>query len=255
MGARARPVRGRPRPLPRDVYDLSAEDDEVVAVRQLPSIGSAIRSSLSDLYFNSWRLAPANLLWGVVLIAAMFAGLTSVIGLVLLVLLSLPTAGLYRMGALIARGEPAAFSDFFDGMRRSFGPALVAGAGSIAAALVLATNVLVGFGSGNPIGWFFGAMALWGLVGLVMLLVAFWPIVADPRRDGFPLLRRLALAGMTVVGRPRRMLLMSGVVVALLVVSTVLFALVLMVTVAFVSLASSRYVLPTVDELESRLIR
>lgn len=256
MRGGSRTLRGRTRPLARDVYDLDDADDELeVVVPRPPSLGSAIRSSLTDLYFNSWRLAPANLIWGAVLVAALLAGPRTLLGFVLLVALSLPTAGIHRLGALIARGQPAALSDFFDGMRRSFGPALVVGAGAVASILVLTTNLLVGIGSDNPIGWFIAAMALWGLVGLAMVLVAFWPILADPRREGLSLGRRLALAGMTVIGRPVRMLVLTVVVGIVLLVSTILFAVLLLVAVAFVSLVSSRHVLPTVDELESRLIR
>ena len=256
MRSGSRALRGRIRPLPDDVYDLDPADDEVqtVVVRP-PSLGSAIRRSLTDVYFNSWRLAPANLIWGAVLVAGLLAGPSTLLGFALFVALSLPTAGIHRLAALIARDEPATLSDFFDGMRRSAGPALVVGAGSVAAILVLTTNLLVGIGSNNPVGWFIAAMALWGLVGLAMVLIAFWPILADPRRDGLSLGRRLALAGMTVIGRPVRMLMLALLVGVVLLVSTILFALLLLVAVAFVSLVSSRHVLPTVDELESRLIR
>jgi hypothetical protein len=217
------------------------------------SIGAALRQSLRDIYFNSWRLAPANLLWGVLLLAALLAGPMTVLGMALLVLLAVPTAGLYRMGALIARDEPAAFSDFLSGMRR-YGPAALAvSAGAILLAVVLTTNVIVGLQAGNPIGWLISAMALWGDVGLVMLLVAFWPILVDPRRAGTGLRRRLALAGLVVIGRPLRLVVLTVVLVALLVASTVLFAALIIASVAYVALVSSRVVLPLVDEVEARL--
>ena len=217
------------------------------------SIGSALRASLQDFYFNSWRLAPANLVWGVLLVAALLAGPLTLLGMALVVLLAVPTAGLYRMGALIARGEPADFSDFVGGMRR-YGPtALVVALGAAILAFVLSTNVVVGLQAGNPLGWFISAMALWGDVGLVMLLTAFWPVLVDPLREGLGLRRRLALAGLVVIGRPIRVVALTIVVVALLVVSTVLFAALVIVSVAYIALVSSRVVLPLVDEVEARL--
>src|SRR4051794_29312198 len=85
------------------------------------SIGVALRQSLRDFYFNSWRLAPANIVWGVVLVAGLLLGPVSIVGGALLLALAVPTAGLYRMGALIARDEPATFADFLGAMR-TFGP-------------------------------------------------------------------------------------------------------------------------------------
>ena len=217
------------------------------------SLRAALRTSLQDFYFNSWRLAPANLVWGVVFVAALFAGPLTLLGMGLLVLLAVPTAGLYRVGALIARGEPAAFSDFVGGMRR-YGPtALIVALGVTILAFVFTTNVLVGLQAGNPLGWFISAMALWGDVGLVLLLTTFWPILVDPHREGVGLRRRLALAGLVVIGRPLRIVPLAIVVAALLVVSSVLFAAILLVTIAYIGIVSSRVVLPVVDEVEARL--
>jgi hypothetical protein len=217
------------------------------------SLGGALRTSLRDFYFNSWRLAPANLLWGLLLVAALIASPTSLLGLVLLAGLSVPTAGIYRMTALIARGEPAFFSDFVDGMRR-FGPtaALLALAAAVLA-FVFTTNVLVGIGAENPLGWLVSAGALWGLVGLAMLLTAAWPLLVDPEREDRGLRGRLTLAGLVVIGRPLRVLALAGVVAVVLAVSTLLFALLAMVSVAYIALVSCRYVLPLSDELEARL--
>jgi uncharacterized membrane protein YesL len=254
MAIRARPrAPHQPRPWPTDLPDLEDDPAESRPVR-LPSVRSTARLALSDLYFNSWRLAPANLVWGALLVVALLAGPGSILGLALLILLAVPTAGLHRMGALIARGEAAAFSDFVDGMRRTFAQALLAGAGAVGLGVVLTTNILVGLQSGNPVGWLISALALWGLVGLALSLLAFWPILADPRREQISFRRRLALAGMTVVGRPRRMAALAVVVAVILVISTILFAALLTASIAYVGVLSSRYVLPTVDELESRLI-
>jgi hypothetical protein len=217
------------------------------------SLGGALRTSLRDFYFNSWRLAPANLIWGAMLVAALIASPTSLVGLVLIVLLAVPTAGIYRMAALIARGEPAAFSDFVDGMRR-LGPAgAMLGIGAAALAYVFTTNVFVGLGANNPVGWLTTGLALWGLVGLAMLLTAVWPLLADPHRDAVGLRGRVTLAGLVVIGRPLRVLALTVVVLFALAVSTLLFALLAMVSVAYLALVACRYVLPLADEIEARL--
>lgn len=216
-------------------------------------MGGALRASFTDFYFNSWRLAPANLAWAAVLILAFIAGPMSVIGMALLALLAVPTVGLYRMGALIARGEPATFSDFVGGMRRYGLAALVVGLGAAALAIVFTTNVLVGLEARNPLGWFISAMALWGDVGLAMFLVAFWPVLVDPQREGLGIRQRLTLAGLAVIGRPVRLLVLTAIVALILVVSTILFAAIVLVSVAYVAVFSSRVVLPLVDALEARL--
>ena len=216
-------------------------------------LGAALRQSLTDFYFNSWRLAPANLVWGAGFIVLILAGPLSVVGLATLVLLGVPVAGLQRMAALIVRCEPAGFSDFIGGMRRYAGPALATGAGAAILAAVFTTNMLLGLQVGGPAGWFLSAMALWGNVGLAMLLVAWWPVLTDPRREGLGLRRRLALAGLVVIGRPGRVAALTILVVAILIVSTILFAAILLVSVAYVALVSARSVLPMLDALEARL--
>jgi hypothetical protein len=217
------------------------------------SLAAALRQSLTDFYFNSWRLAPANLVWGAGFIVVILAGPLSVLGVAMIILLTLPLAGLHRMAALIARGEPAAFSDFAGGMRRYAGPALGIGAGAAILAAVFTTNLVLGFEAGGPGGWFLSAMALWGNVGLAMLLVVWWPVLADPQREGLGLRRRLALAGLVVIGRPGRVAALTIAVAAILVISTILFAAILLVSVAYVALVSARYVLPMLDALEARL--
>jgi uncharacterized membrane protein YesL len=217
------------------------------------SIQAALRQALRDFYFNSWRLAPANLLWGLVLIVALLAGPISLLGGTFLIALAIPTAGVYRMGALIARDEAASFGDFVGAMRR-FGPGAVLVALAVALlGAVLTTNIFVGLQADNPLGWIVSAMALWGDVGLVMFLVAFWPIFVDPERDALRLRQKLALAGLAVIGRPIRVIVLTVTVLTVLAVSTVLFAMLIIVSVAYVAIVSSRVILPMIDEVEARL--
>lgn len=226
---------------------------EVTSRPTPPGLGTALRAAASDLYFNSWRLAPANLVWGVGFVVVVLLGLAFPPALALVAVLAVPLVGIHRMAALIARGEPASFSDFVDGMRRFAGAALAMGACATVLAVVLTTNVLFGLASGNPIGWVISGLALYGLIGLAMLLVAFWPILVDPRREEQPVRRRLWLAAVVVIGRPGRLLVLTTVIVVLLAVSTVILAALLIVTVAYVALVAARYVLPLSDVLEDRI--
>ena len=217
------------------------------------SIRAALRQSLTDFYFNSWRLAPANLVWGVGFIAFLVAGPLTLVGAVILIVLAVPLAGVHRMAALVARGEPAGFSDFLGGMRRYALPAIAVAAGAVILAGVFTTNVIVGLQAANPLGWLISAMALWGDVALAMLLVTFWPLLVDPDRPETSLRERLALAAYVVIGRPVRVLGLTLVVGLILAVSTVLFAALIIISVAYISLVSARYVLPMADQVEQQL--
>ena len=217
------------------------------------AIRTALRQSLRDFYFNSWRLAPANLVWGIILILGLLAGPFSLLGAALLLVLAVPTAGLYRMGAMIARDEPTTFGDFLGAMRR-FGPAsLIVATGGASLIVVFTTNVVVGLQANNPLGWFVTAMALWGDVGIAMFLVALWPILLDPQRDGIGLRQKLMLTGLVVIGRPLRVIALALVVVIILAISTLLFAALVVISIAYLALVSGRIMLPLADGVEARL--
>ena len=216
------------------------------------TIGSALRQAAVDFYFNSWRFVPANLLWGVGLLAVLFLGIAWPPLFALAVLVTIPVAGMHRMAALIVRGEHAGFSDFADGMRRFGAPAVGIGAGAAVIAAILTTNVVLGFEAGGPLGWFLGATALYGEVALAMFLLAIWPILVDPRHEETTFRRRLVVAGLVVIGRPGRLFLLTVTVLAVLALSTVLLAGIVLVAVGYSSLVASYWVLPTADDLESR---
>jgi len=97
-----------------------------------------------------------------------------------------------------------------------------------------------------------GATALWGLVALVMVVIAIWPVLVDPRREDRPLRRRLQLAGLVLIGRPGRLFLLTVLILAILVASTVLLGAIVLVGVAYTSLLATRWVLPAADDLEAR---
>lgn len=217
------------------------------------SIRRALRPALSDFLSNSWRLAPANLIWGVGFVALIVGATQAPAAMFLGGALAVPLAGIHRMAALLARGEPASFSDFLVGMRRHGPLALAVGTAATIAAFVLVTNTLLGFEAGGPFGWFVGVSALYGLAGLAIYLVVLWPVLGDPAHEGTTLRRRLSLAGLVVLARPGRSIALAFVVAGLLAVSVLLFAAIMLVSVAYTALVSARVVLPTVDELEARV--
>ena len=217
------------------------------------SIRRALRESLTDFYFNSWRLVPANLIWAGAFIALLLIAVQFPPAVILTGGLAIPLAGLHRMAALIARGEAAGFSDFFGGMRRYGVQALAIGSAATLLGTVLVMNTLMGFESGGPLGWFLGVTALYGLAGLAIYLIALWPVLVDPEHEAASFRRRLALAGVVVIGRPTRAIGLAVVVVALLGLSVVLFAAIVLVSVAYTSLVAARVVLPTLDEVEARV--
>ncbi len=216
-------------------------------------MGGSLRASLSDFYFNSWRLVPANAIWGVgllALVALVFSYLPA--APLVLGLLAFPTAGIFRLAAQIARERPAAFSDSLDAWRAYLWPIATIGAIVGVGTTVLLFNIVFGFTSSDPIGWLFATLALWGLLALWCVTLAFWPLLLDPLRQGEPISARLRLALTVILIAPGRYAALMLVVWLLLLVSTILLAALLTVTVAFVALALARYVLPLADRIESR---
>ncbi len=227
-------------------------DSGLLVLPDPPRLGGAMREAAFDLYYNSWRMVPANIVWGVLFVAVILLGGLWLPFLVLLAVLAVPFAGIVRMAAGVARGAGTSFSDFTTGMRRFLWPALATGAVATLLAIAFGVNVVLGLQLGGLFGWFLSAMALYGEIGLAMTLVAFWPILVDPLREELPVRRRLWLALLVNLARPVRMFFLTALLTALLVASTVLFAAVVTVSVAYVSLVAARYVLPAADRLEGR---
>jgi uncharacterized membrane protein YesL len=219
-----------------------------------PRLGGSARAAAADLYFNSWRLVPMNLVWGVLLLLILaVAGLWSVVALAALPILALPLAGMARLSALIVRGRGLGLGDGFAAWRRYLVPALGLGVGICGAASVLAVNVLIGLRDGGLVTVAIATLAGWGLVLVAAFTVAAWPLLVDPEREADPVRERLRLAGLLVVAHPGRMLGLTAVVVAFLALSTLAFAALLTVSIALATQISARYVLPAADRLEARL--
>jgi hypothetical protein len=216
------------------------------------AVGSAVRAAASDFYFNSIRFVAANVAWALCVLVVLFATAIWTPALLLAVLLAAPLGGIHRMAALLARDEPASLEDFVTGTRRYGAQAAGIAASAAGIGAILVTNVVMGFTSDGPFGWFLGATAIYGLVALAMYLVAAWPVLVDPRRDGEPVLHKLQVAGLVVIGRPGRLLIVTVLILLILAASTVLLAGIALFGVAFASIVATRWVLPTADELETR---
>jgi hypothetical protein len=195
---------------------------------------------------------PANAIWGVLLIAVVIAAAVWLPAALLSAVLAIPVAGMHRIAALLERGQPASFGDFVSHARKSVRSALLLGFAAVVLATIFTANVYQGLEVGGVLGWSFSALALYADIGLAMFLVAAWPILADPLREDLLIRKRLRLAALVNLARPGRMLGLTLVIVAVLLISTALFAALLTVSVAFVSLLATRYVLPAADRLEGR---
>lgn len=217
-----------------------------------PRLGAAVRASLTDYYFNSMRLVPANVVWGAGLIVVVLVGLIWPLGgLLLLPSLALPTAGIFRLAARIVRAAPdPGGHDVLWPYRHATAPVIALGAALVAATVILGTNVFIGIGQAQPTGWVLATLAGWGLVAAWGGALVAWPLVVDPARDGQPLSARLRLAGAILLLNPARLGALAIAVAVTTVISTVLTAALLTVSVSFIALVACRVVYPAADRLD-----
>lgn len=218
-----------------------------------PRLTDAIRSAASDFYFNSWRLVPANLLWGLAFVALLLAIASAPAALLLSPLLAFPTVGIFRLAALIVRGGHVSFWDGLAAWRSLFLPTLLLGVALSVSGAVLGTNVMSGFAQGDPLGWALATIAGWGIVATWVISCAAWPLLADPAREARPIGERGRLAALLVLAQPRRMAGLAAALFVVLAISTIAFAAVVTISVAFSALVASHLVLPAADRLESSL--
>ena len=205
-----------------------------------------------DFYFNSWRLVPANLLWGAVFAIALLAIVMSPAGVLIVPLVALPTVGIYRIAALIARADAASFWDGLAAWRAFLVPALLLGTALAGCEAILLGNVVFGLGSGSVSGWALATLAGWGLAASWILSWSLWPLLVDPRRSDQSVRTRLSTAVMLAVARPRRAVALGAAMFVFMAVSTVAFAALVSVSMAFSALVACRDVLPAADRLEGR---
>lgn len=219
-----------------------------------PTLGGALRAAASDFYFNSWRLVPSNVLWG------LGFGILYLVWLVfwpaallLAPLLAFPTLGIFRIAALITRAEEVSFRDGIAAWRGLFVPTLTAGTMVVTGTLVLLANLVDGVTGGTLFGWAFATLAAWGLAFGWLWLLCFWPLLSDPRRPAWGFRRAGRLAAYLVIAHPMRLASLGIALAILLLASTVAFAALVTVSLGYAALLACRYVLPAADRLEVRL--
>ena len=193
------------------------------------------------------------MIWGAAVLLTAGAAFISPLLAVLLFLfvLPFPTAGLFRLAALITRGEPVSLSDAL-AWRSSARRALAAGVVIGGLTLVLGFNVLVGLSSLDPLGWAFATAAFWGLLVVWLVGLALWPLLFDPLRLGQPLASMVRLAVVVVLVHLGRYLALMLVLAVVFIVSAILAAALLTISVAFVALVMADYALHVADRIEGR---
>jgi uncharacterized membrane protein YesL len=247
-------VASRAEPKPASVDEAPVDTEPVpTTLPEPPSLRSALRAALTDFYFHSWRLLPANVLWTAVLLILVGLAILMPPLLILLPLAALPLAGIFRIATRIVRGRSVSFWDGMSAWRGEIRPALLLGAGLLVATTVLGFNLVSGILSDTLPGWAFATLAFWGLVGTWLFAWVAWPILLDPDRATQTVRARLRLAALLVLAHPVRVGALGLVLAVLLVVSTIAIVALVTVSVGFSALVASRYVLPAADRLESRL--
>ncbi len=212
-----------------------------------------LREAASDLYYHSLRLVAGNLLWGVVLLATLWVGVTApsllLIGGVILVPISI---GLMRMATSVVREGHTVMSDFSAAFRPRAWRHLALGLGQLMLLVVAAVDLLIGVQLGGMLGTFLALSAIYMVFAVWALGLTCWPVLLDPLRSDEPIRHNLRLGVALALAGPVRLSGLALLLGAFLAGSTVLAALLLTVAVAFAFLVAARYVLPAADRLEGR---
>lgn len=216
-----------------------------------PRLWRSLREASSDFYFNSWRFLAANILLGALIVALVVASLATPWGLLLIMLLVLPAAGMMRMATCLVRDFHTDLADFAAIVRRPW-PVLGVGLGQLAMTVILVGDILIAAAWRSWPGTFLLIGALYGLVALWSYAVVAWPLLLDPERDAEGIRPRLRLALVVFLVHPVRLGLFALLVGALLVLAMVVIMPVLTFAVGVLWLAIARYVLPVADRIEGR---
>jgi hypothetical protein len=205
-----------------------------------------------DLYYNSVRLVSANVLWGVAMLALLYAAVRAPVLAPLFILIIPLTMGLMRMATTLVRQGRLFWSDFTDAVRGRFWPLFGIGIAQLVIAFVAFADALIGVQLPGIIGPIVAVTGLYTLVALWILSVTTWPLLLDPLRAGEPIRRSLRLGALLAVAHPLRVGALALVLAVLLVASAVLVAALVTVSGALTMLIAARYVLPAADRLEGR---
>jgi uncharacterized membrane protein YesL len=166
-------------------------------------------------------------------------------------LLALPTIGIYRIAALIVRGEPVSVRDGFTTWVRFGGRALIVGSMVLGTSAVFAVNVVTGLEARGLLGWSLATFAGWGLASTAVIATIVWPLLADPARAGSGLRDIVRLSAFLALAHPLRFGGLALLLLVLVGLSTLAVVLVLSVAIGFAALVACRYVLPAADRFEA----
>lgn len=217
-----------------------------------PRLGRAIREAGLDLYYNSVRLVPANVLWGLSLVAIGFV-LSRGLALAPLLVLMVPlTMWLMGMGTTLVRRRRLYWSDGIDAMRGRFWPLLGIGIAQLLLSLVAIADVLIGLQLSGLLGPIVVIGGVYTLAAIWVLAVTTWPLLLDPERAGDGVRRTVRLGLLLALAHPVRLGGLALLLAAFLVASTVLAAALVTISGALTMLVAAHYVLPAADRLEGR---
>jgi uncharacterized membrane protein YesL len=236
----------------------SASLARIPAERNLPaapSIRGAFRAAARNAYYHSWRLLPANVVWAATAIVLTTAILVVPAAILLLPLLALPTAGIFRVTTRIARGQAVSFWDAVDAWRVDVGRTLAFGTLVGVVSVMLGFNVVTGLGSESAIGWALATLAAWGVVATWLVAWIGWPLLVDPDRRDRPFGDRLQLAALLILAHPARIGALGVVLAIFLALSSIAIVALVTISVSFAALVASEFALPAADRLEVRLGR
>jgi hypothetical protein len=217
-----------------------------------PRLGAAIREAGLDLYYNSVRLVPANVLWAFVMLTIVFLATRGLILTPLLALAVPPTMGLMGMATTLVRRRRLFWSDALDAVRGRFWPLLGVGAAQLLISVVAGADVLIGLQMTGLLGPVIVVGGVYTLAAIWLLAVTTWPLLLDPERAGDGVRRALRLGVLLALAHPMRLGALAVLLAAFLVISTVLAAAIMTVSGALAMLVAAHYVLPAADRLEGR---
>lgn len=224
------------------------EDESTVGRQAVP------RGAVPAALAHWWPLLGANLLWTGVALVVAAAVMAAPPAVVLLPLLAVPTAGVFRTAGRVVRETGwVSIDDALDAWRADVPRTLVIGAAFVVGWTIFALNVAIGTGLGSVLGLSIAIASVWALIGSWLLFWTLWPLLTDPSRIERPARRQLRLAALLVIADPIRIAVLGLAVGVLLVLSVITILPLVTVAMAASALIAGHVVLPAADRLEEKL--
>lgn len=217
-----------------------------------PGLLRSLRAALSDLVAHSWRLVVLNLAWAAAVVLIVAAAAVVPWAWLLTPLAAIPTAGVYRVAALIVRDEPVSIAQGFAAWKDLGGRAVLVGSALLIVAVILTANLVSGLRASGVLGWSLATFAGWGLAATGVMAAIVWPLLADPRRAGAGLRDIVRLAGLLALAYPLRFGALALILLAWVALGTLAIVMVLSVSIGIAALVACHYVLPAADRFEAR---